>query len=79
MICTVTTSTIAIVTSAALAGSVVLTGILVLLALLAGRELSCAAGGGRTQKLAKVLDIGILPLTMAFMLVVLVGVTEILR
>lgn len=79
MICTVTTSTIAIVTSAALAGSVVLTGILVLLALLAGRELSNAAGGGRFRKLGQVLDIGILPLAMAFMLVVLVGVTEILR
>lgn len=56
-----------------------MTGILVLLALLAGRELSNAAGGGRFRKLGQVLDIGILPLAMAFMLVVLVGVTEILR
>jgi hypothetical protein len=83
MSCTVTTSTVAILTSAALAGSGILTGILVLLALLVGKELSCAACGaacgGHFRKLGQVLDIGILPLAIAFTWAVIVGVTEVLR
>ncbi|HLA97160.1 MAG TPA: hypothetical protein VJL34_01810 [Anaerolineales bacterium] len=79
MISTVTTSTVSTVTTAALAGSVALIGILVLLALLVQKELASAASGARFQALAKVLNIGILPLLIAFGLVVFTRVAEILR
>ena len=79
MISTVTTSTVSTVTTAALAGSVASIGILVLLVLLVQKELASAVVGSRSQTLAKVLNIGILPLLLAFCLVVITRVAEVLR
>ena len=79
MISTVTTSTVSTVTTATLAGSVALIGILVLLVLLVQKELASAAKGTRFQTLTRVLNIGIVPLLIAFGMVVFSRVTEILR
>ena len=79
MISTVTTSTVSTVTTAALAGSVALIGILVLLVLLVQKELAHAAAGTRLQTLKKVLNIGIVPLLIAFGLLVFSRIAEILR
>lgn len=79
MISTVTTSTVSTVTTAALAGAVALIGILVLLILLVQKELAGAAGSNRLRVLARVLNIGIVPLLLAFALVVFSRVAEYLR
>jgi hypothetical protein len=79
MISTVTTSTVSTITTAALAGSVALIGILVLLVLLVQKELSSAANGERYKALSKALNIGIVPLLIAFALVVFSRIAEVLR
>ena len=79
MISTVTTSTVSTVTTATLAGTVALIGILVLLVLLIQKELASATTGTRFQILTKVLNIGIVPLLIAFGMVVFSRITEILR
>ncbi len=79
MISTVTTSTVSTITTSAIAGSVALVGILVLLFLLVQKELASSANGMRFRRLAKVLNIGIVPLLMAFVVVVITKVAEILK
>ena len=79
MISTVTTSTVSTITTAAMAGSVALIGILVLLILLVQKELASSASGKRVQVLARVLNIGIIPLLIAFGLVVVSRFVAILR
>ena len=78
MISTVTTSTVSTVTTAALAGSVALIGILVLLALLLQKELFSTSSGTRFSALRKHLNIGIVPLTIAFVLIVITSLAEFL-
>jgi len=79
MISTVTTSTVSTVTTAAIAGSVALIGILVLLALLIQKELTTAGSDIRLQKLSLVLNISIVPLLIAFLLIVGDRVMEVLK
>jgi hypothetical protein len=79
MISTVTTSTVSTITTSAIAGSVALVGILVLLFLLVQKELASSANGTRFRTLAKVLNIGIVPLLMAFVLVVVTKVMQVLK
>ena len=79
MISTVTTSTVSTITTATLAGSVALIGILVLLASLIQKEVAGVAVGARYKTLTKVLNIGIIPLLIAFGMVVISHVVEILR
>ena len=67
------------VTTATLAGSVALIGILVLLVLLVQKELASAASGSRFKSLSKYLNIGIVPLMIAFVLIVVFRVAEVLR
>ena len=76
MISTVTTST---VTTAALAGSVALIGIFVFFALLVQKEVTSTATGSRIKKFGQVLNIGIVPLLIAFIIIVLTKVVAILR
>jgi len=68
MISTVTTSTFTTVTAA---GSFAVIGIFVLLALLIQKELVSASNSERASRLGKILDIGIVPLLIAFVLVVI--------
>jgi hypothetical protein len=79
MISTVTVSTVSTVTTASIAGSVALIGILILLALLVQKELASAAEGGKLEKLGQVLNISIAPLMIAFVLLVITRVGEVLR
>lgn len=79
MISTVTTSTVSTITTIAIAGSVALVAILVLLFLLIQKELASAATGTRSRMLGRVLNIGIIPLLLAFMVVVATRVADILK
>jgi hypothetical protein len=79
MISTVTTSTVSTITTSAIAGSVALVAIIVLLFLLVQKELAGAANGSRYQTLTKVLNIGIIPLLMAFVVVVITRVAQVLK
>ena len=79
MISTVTTTTVSILTIAALAGSLALVGILVLIALLVQKELATATGSSRAEKLSQALNIGIIPLMIAFLLIVVFKVAEVLK
>lgn len=79
MISTVTTSTISTITTAALAGSVAGIAILVLAALLVQKELLVTAKGGGLERLRRVLNIGILPLILAFVVLTVVKVVEIIQ
>jgi len=71
MISTVTTSTVTTVTTAALAGSVALIGIIVLFILLIQKEVASASDNRRLKKLNQSLYIGIIPLLIAFVLLVI--------
>ena len=79
MISTVTTSTVTILTTSAIAGSLALVGILVLIALLVQKELTTATDGSRFHQLSKILNIGILPFMIAFILIVVFKVIETLN
>ena len=79
MISTVTTSTVSTITTAAIAGSLALVAVLVLLFLLIQKEVASSANGTRFKTLSRVLNIGIVPLLMAFVIVVVVQVATILK
>ena len=79
MISTVTTSTVATISASAIAGSVALIAILVLLALLIQKELVSTSTGTRGRTLVRVLNIGIVPLLMAFVVVVVTRIVNILK
>jgi hypothetical protein len=79
MISTVTTATVSTVTTAAIAGSVALIGIIVLFGLLLQKEVTTASPGDRMKKLGKSLNIAIIPLLIAFILIVISKVTEVLN
>lgn len=79
MISTVTTSTVSTVTTAAIAGSVALIGIFVFFALLLQKEVTTTATGTRMKRLGQALNVGIIPLAIAFILIVVTTVVGILR
>jgi cytochrome bd-type quinol oxidase subunit 2 len=79
LISTVTTSTVTTVTTAALAGSVALVGILILFGLLVQKEVTTASSENRLRKLGKALNIAIIPLLIAFLLMVIFRVAEVLK
>jgi hypothetical protein len=78
MISTVTVSTVSTVTTVALAGSVALIGILVLLSLLVQKELA-SSDNFHLKTLSRVLNTGIIPLLIAFVLIVATRVAAVLR
>ena len=79
MISTVTTSTVSTITTVALAGSVALIGIVLLLILLIQKEIISSSSKINLKKLSKVLNIGIVPLFVAFFLTVVVKVVQVLN
>ena len=79
MISTVTSSTFESITSSAISGSLDLVGVLGLIALLIQKELATALGDARWKHLGQLLDIGILPLLIAFVLLVVFKTIEILN
>jgi hypothetical protein len=74
MISTITSSTVSTITTAALAGSLALMGVLVLLSLLIQKELTGSNSNGRLLRLNKALQIGIVPLLVAFIVIVITKV-----
>ncbi len=79
MISTVTVSTVSTVTTVALAGSVALIGIVLLLMLLVQKELAGSSDNLRYKTLSKALNIGIIPLIIAFVMIVAYKVIDVLK
>ncbi len=79
MISTVTSSTVTILTTSAIAGTLGLVGILVLITLLVQKELTTASTNSRLNQLGRVVNIGILPFLIAFVLIVYFKVIEALK
>ena len=79
MVSTVTTATVAAVTTVAIAGSLALIGIFTLLALLVQKELTTSARGRFARALSRALNISTVPLLMAFLLIVAVKVAQALK
>jgi len=79
MVSTITSSTFSTLTTTALAGSVALVGILVLLVMLIQKEISSALNGEQNRAWSQALNVAIAPLLIAFIMVVIYRVAEILR
>jgi hypothetical protein len=79
MVSTVTTATIASITTVAIAGSLALIGIFTLLALLVQKELTTSARGRFARALGRALNISIVPLLIAFAMIVAVKVAQALQ
>lgn len=79
MISTVTTSTVSTITTIALAGSIALIGIIFLLILLIQKEIISSSERVNLKRLSQALNIGIVPLFVAFVLTVVVKVIEVLN
>ena len=77
MVSTVTTATVATLTT--LASSIALVGICTLLVLLVQKELTLSSRGHFARALGQVLRIGIVPLLIAFVLIVAMRVAEALK
>jgi hypothetical protein len=76
MITSVTTTVVSIVSTVSLAGPLALVGVLTLLALLIQRELAAASGNRSAVMLSRVLNIGIIPLWLVFVVIVVVKIVE---
>ena len=79
MISTVTTSTVSILTTPAIAGSMALIAILILFALLLQKEVATASEDSRLRQLSRLLNISIVPLLLAFIVIVVYKVAEVLN
>jgi hypothetical protein len=79
MISTVTTTTVSTVTTLALAGSLALICALTLVVMLIQKELTTAAESRLSRTLGRALNVGIVPLLIAFVLIVVVRVIETLK
>jgi hypothetical protein len=76
MISTVTTTT---VTTVAVGSSFVIIGVLVLLGLLIQKELTTASANDRIKLFGKILNIGIFPLLIAFIMFVVAKVVDVIK
>ena len=79
MISTVTTTTVTTVTTIALGCSLALVGILVLLVLLAQKEITVSVVSSQSQRLGRALMVGIVPLAATFVLIVGAKLAEVWR
>ena len=79
MISTVTTSTVSTMTTAVMAGSAALIGVLVLLVLLIQKEITTSSHREEFKKLRKVMNIGMIPLSIVFWLAAAVRFIDVLQ
>lgn len=79
MISTITTATVSTVTTAAMVGSIALIGILVLFALLVQKELAVSSSSESMKRLSRVLNIGIIPLVITFLMIAAINIIKILN
>ena len=81
MITTVTTTmmlTVTTITAMGLTAAISIAGIVCLIALLTTRELANASGSGTSLRIAKFVSVGIVPLVMAFAVIVALKIAEVL-
>lgn len=78
MISTVTTTTVTTVTTVGLTASLALVAIVTLLALLLQKEIATGTSGPRAQALERALNVAIGPLLLAFALIAIVSVAQLL-
>lgn len=78
MISTVTTATISFL-STNMAGSFALIGILVLFALLLQKELASSSSSNLMRRMSRILNVAVFPLLIAFLLIAIFKVAEVLR
>jgi hypothetical protein len=67
------------VQNGAISGTLALIAVLVLIALLIQKELATAAFDSRFERLGQVLNVGIVPLFLAFVLIVATRVMDVLK
>jgi hypothetical protein len=79
MISTVTNSTAAIFNSSTVAGAINIVGVIILISLLILKEFTSDSSDSRLHKLNQALNVGIFPLVIAFALIVLFKVVEVLN
>ena len=79
MISTVTITAVSFLSNSAIAGSFAMIGMLVLVGLLIQKELISASDDSRLQQLSRVMNVGILPLLLAFVLIVSLKIVEALN
>lgn len=78
MITTVTVSTVTTMVAMGLTAVVTIAAVVSLLCFLVTRELASAHGSSTSLRVAKFLSVGILPLAMAFAVIVAVRIAEVL-
>ncbi len=79
MISTITTSTTSTITTASIAGSFALIGVVVFLMILVQKEVAAGSESKRLERFSKALNISIIPLAIAFILIVITKVGEVLK
>lgn len=78
MITTVTVSTVTTMVAMGLTTVVTIAAVVSLLFFLIAKELTSAQGSGTSLRIAKFLSVGIVPLAMAFVVIVAVRIAEVL-
>ncbi len=78
MITTITTSTITTVAAMGLAAGITIAAVICLIIFLATKELAGAGVSASSKRMAKFLNVGIIPLVFAFLVVLTVKITEVL-
>lgn len=78
MITSVTTTVVSIVSTVSFAGPLALVGVLTLLALLIQKEVTTTSRRRTAVVLSRILDIGIIPLWLVFVIIVLINVAQFL-
>jgi hypothetical protein len=79
LVSTVTTSTITTITTAGLAGSLALIGVIFLLTLLIQKEIASGTENKRMERLGKILSISIIPLVIAFIVLAITKISDVLN
>lgn len=79
MISTITTSTTSTIASAGLAGSFAFIGVVILLALLIQKEVASGTENKRLERFGKILNVSIIPLLIAFVLIAITKISEVLN
>jgi Mg2+/Co2+ transporter CorB len=79
MVSTVTTSTVMTVTTVAVASSLVLIVVLTMFTLLVQKEIATTARERWARALERVLNVGLIPLLLAFLALVVLRIAELLR
>lgn len=78
MITTITTTTVTTVAAMGLAAGITIAAVICLILFLATKELAGASGTTSSRRVAKFLDVSIIPLAIVFAVVVTIKIVELL-